>query len=764
MSTFPGYGGSLSGTRTIKNVVITTDYVRDLDANKVTIGGSGNPDFLYGGDLGATINAAIAKHGQGKLYEIYAGTYISSTTINFKGNSRMILKGAGERLTIIYFTAGTSAVDMDEGDGGTETFENVIMDMSLFHGASPGAATGNSNTVGIKVGRQKTIRIENVFLRYWETGIQLRNEVFYANIYRANIQNSTTGIHITYGADDRCNSNTFYKCKVLDNVSYALRITRGNCNTFNSCDFENWGAYAVYFDGNLSESNQIFGGRMESNSQTPTGYIYFGSGSKNNTLNNPYLSGDDWISESSSISIASAASGNSYYLNSYLGEVERKERAIATAGNFIKYIRGSAGTTSDALLTLEDSYEASGEPNTLLITNKRTNRSEGKFITCSDGTDEYAYIDNNGIMGSNKGFVSGVNQTDQDTYLKLLSSTAGSDYDARLIRYSGTNGNLELRQVGAGEIRLNNGSNTYVKLGQSGRFGIRSANAAAAGSKFHISDTSAPLDIIYEREDAVNNDDILINKYFRNNSVNLGYISLIRKNTTVNSNASMQLQLYTRDDTAAGGALDQKFILDWTGSAQLDGDFLPMTNDAHDLGSSAKVWQNGYFGNGIHLQETGGGTDVVTLSAAASSTAYTIRLPDDAATANDVMRSDGSGNLSWLNVASGSNISPTITNGTNISGCVYNYMFYTRIGTIVDVTISLYVTTSASGLWDLTLTIPVDRSANFSGTYEALGSGAMEGNGYVYVGSINGTKTISVSGNAAAGAAYNTNIHYKYTL
>lgn len=72
-----------------------------------------------------------------------------------------------------------------------------------------------------------------------------------------------------------------------------------------------------------------------------------------------------------------------------------------------------------------------------------------------------------------------------------------------------------------------------------------------------------------------------------------------------------------------------------------------MTESAQTLNGVKTFSAKPSFQAGIGLQETGGGSDLVTLGAAASSAAYTLLLPGAQGSAGDTLSNDGSGNLSW---------------------------------------------------------------------------------------------------------------------
>lgn len=72
------------------------------------------------------------------------------------------------------------------------------------------------------------------------------------------------------------------------------------------------------------------------------------------------------------------------------------------------------------------------------------------------------------------------------------------------------------------------------------------------------------------------------------------------------------------------------------------------TDNTDDLGSSAITWRRAYLKTGLVLQESGAGTDAITISApAALAASYSLTLPTTDGAASQVLETDGSGVLSW---------------------------------------------------------------------------------------------------------------------
>lgn len=76
------------------------------------------------------------------------------------------------------------------------------------------------------------------------------------------------------------------------------------------------------------------------------------------------------------------------------------------------------------------------------------------------------------------------------------------------------------------------------------------------------------------------------------------------------------------------------------------------TANTDDLGTSAIPWKSGYFKTSLILQETGAGTDAITISAPSALTAgYTLILPTTAGSSNQFLQTNGSGTLNWASAA-----------------------------------------------------------------------------------------------------------------
>jgi len=73
------------------------------------------------------------------------------------------------------------------------------------------------------------------------------------------------------------------------------------------------------------------------------------------------------------------------------------------------------------------------------------------------------------------------------------------------------------------------------------------------------------------------------------------------------------------------------------------------TTNTDDLGSSSIAWRSLYLKTGLLIQETGAGTDAVTIQApAALAASYSLTLPVDDGSADQVLATNGSGVLSWV--------------------------------------------------------------------------------------------------------------------
>jgi len=101
--------------------------------------------------------------------------------------------------------------------------------------------------------------------------------------------------------------------------------------------------------------------------------------------------------------------------------------------------------------------------------------------------------------------------------------------------------------------------------------------------------------------------------------------------------------------SAAGLATTE---LDNLGTVAINTALISDTDNTDDLGSSAITWKNLYLKTGLVLQETGVGTDAITLAAAAAiATSYSLVFPAAQGSNLEVLQNDGSGNLSWVTVS-----------------------------------------------------------------------------------------------------------------
>jgi len=103
--------------------------------------------------------------------------------------------------------------------------------------------------------------------------------------------------------------------------------------------------------------------------------------------------------------------------------------------------------------------------------------------------------------------------------------------------------------------------------------------------------------------------------------------------------------LPTWQNTAAAGA---NTALSNLASVAINTTLVSDTTNTDDLGSSSIAWRSLYLKTGLILQETGAGTDAVTLQSPSSiTTSYSLVLPNAQGTLNQTLVNDGSGNLSW---------------------------------------------------------------------------------------------------------------------
>lgn len=89
------------------------------------------------------------------------------------------------------------------------------------------------------------------------------------------------------------------------------------------------------------------------------------------------------------------------------------------------------------------------------------------------------------------------------------------------------------------------------------------------------------------------------------------------------------------------------------GNMAYQGDWFPESDGSYDLGTTSLKWRNVYVDNSLILEETGAGSDTITIKAPSSiSSSYTLTLPTTDGTSGQVLETDGSGVLSWVTPAS----------------------------------------------------------------------------------------------------------------
>jgi hypothetical protein len=520
----------------------------DVQLKSIGLFGSGaDTQVLPGEDVAPAIESVLA--GGAKQIIIYQGTYAVKSSISFNGYSGVVIKGSGRDVTILQTDAGVSAWDCQ---GASDEFNCVLQDMTVQHSTS---ASSNTGTYGIRFGFAKTWILSNIKFRYFETGMLLADVSFYNSFYSISCEDcSSKGIHITFGANDRCNSNAFFGCKIINNGGASVYITRGNENHFFGCHIENWKTYGFVAAGNLADNNGMYGGRLESNDQSPTGFILFDTNAKNNFMYNPYVSGNDIASNTNPVT--NNGSGSWYEFGTYIGSVGLKTRDILTAGNFLTFARTGSGDAS-SILTLNDSYTPSGSPNTLNII---TERASGNFLTGTRGGNRYLQVSSQGSMdlGRNMGLGT-LQQADQTIALNIISSAAGSSWDSRILRGSGANGNVTWEQKGTGQTRILVNTTSVVQcMTSSGNVGLGAFTGTSPGARIHLREAESALSIFEERFNtaALSIGDPLVNQYYRLNSVNAGNWTASYQKTAPSQSTTQDLSYFTAAD---GGTLTRRF-------------------------------------------------------------------------------------------------------------------------------------------------------------------------------------------------------------
>jgi len=170
------------------------------------------------------------------------------------------------------------------------------------------------------------------------------------------------------------------------------------------------------------------------------------------------------------------------------------------------------------------------------------------------------------------------------------------------------------------------------------------------------------------------------------------------------------------DDGAANQVLrtDGSGVLSWNGappggssgqvqynaSGTLSGD-AGLTYDAANDTLSTKIVQLGTAGSALgQLKMSGNTSGTVTLQTAAAAGTYTLTLPTDDGTANQVLQTDGSGVLSWVAndawtyVKIGSTFSTTSTTAVSVTGLA----FTPSASTDYEIEVMLLLQGSASGI------------------------------------------------------------------
>lgn len=192
-------------------------------------------------------------------------------------------------------------------------------------------------------------------------------------------------------------------------------------------------------------------------------------------------------------------------------------------------------------------------------------------------------------------------------------------------------------------------------------------------------------------------------------------------------------------DVSGPGSSTDNAVVRWDGATgtQVQNSVVIIT----DLGAVSGVTTLAVSGliqsaTGIAVEETGAGTDIITIQAPASIAAsYTLTLPVDDGTSNQVLTTDGSGVLSWTTPATGTVTSVsgtanriTSTGGAtpviDISAAYVGQTSITTLGTVTTGTLSTGVVIAG-----VTMTLGSDATGdiyyrNSSGVLTRLGIGS----------------------------------------
>ncbi len=171
-----------------------------------------------------------------------------------------------------------------------------------------------------------------------------------------------------------------------------------------------------------------------------------------------------------------------------------------------------------------------------------------------------------------------------------------------------------------------------------------------------------------------------------------------------------------------------------------------------DLTASGQVQASTLYGTtSLVLEETGAGTDTITLQAPASIAAsYTLTLPVDDGISGQFLQTDGAGVLTWANTPSGDALfyqygptTPVALSGTftvvNISnGGIVDGAFYSNTGGVVTV--------NTTGVYEIAYWVQFE-TLNQAGGAEASFAGQIFINGSAVVGTISECWTTEAVGN-----------------
>jgi len=368
----------------------------------------------YSGDLGATVNAAIAAlhdlafNARGGVIQIKEGDHTLSTSIDLSNKSNVWIKGASAGTTKIISTGqGFVCNNTIEINGTVTRYKNRLSDFYL---------AGNGTGAAIEYNYLSDASIERIIINNFAIGIKGRGLSFYNNFLDVKIEDTAVGFDSDEtGLNEFPTAHKFVNCKFLNGITGAL-LKKANQIQFIGTEIENFDVHLDFvgcFGCNFSA------GRLENTSGTSATCILarFGSASANNMLDEPYIAANVWSGKAAHFQ--DSGLGNIMHCEAnYKEQFTTVNRGKGVASDWVKYESVIPGGTTTQF-EVSNTYTPSGTPTIYKAT---IGRALGKLYSGNlSGTENFS------VLGNGLGYFAGGINVNNQKIINLATPAASTD-------------------------------------------------------------------------------------------------------------------------------------------------------------------------------------------------------------------------------------------------------------------------------------------------------------------------------------------------